>query len=425
MNPILPSHYFVPDVEAHQWFDGRMYLYGSLDMAGDTDYCSRKYHVFSSSNLVDWTDHGTCFDTETFDLGVPGRNLPLYAPDCLELNRKYYLFYCTSDGGEGVAVSVSPTGPFQTPLPIAGAHCDGIDPAVFLDDDGAVYLFWGQTNLRGAKLTPDLTSIDFASKQESLLTEATHGFHEGASIRKRQGVYYILYTDITRGRPTCLSYAIAQSPLGPYTKMGVLIDNSSCDPQSWNNHGSIASFRGQWYIFYHRSSHNSRFSRRVCVEPIQFNRDGTIDEVVMTTQGILGPIPKDFRIDAGRACELRGKLYVTALEQAPGDCILGDRLTNIHSGDVALYRYIDFTRCVTEFVVSASSATYGGSIEIRLDDQDGLMVGQCTIPFTGSWNSWQIITAPFDKITGVHVVFLSFKGDWRGRLLDLQWLSFR
>ena len=147
-----------------------------------------------------------------------------------------------------------------------------------MDDDGEVYYLWGQFNLRGAKLTKDM-QIDESTLETAILTEQEHGFHEGASLRKRNGKYYLVYTDISRGKATCLSYAIADKPLGPYRKGGVIIDNIYCDPSTWNNHGSIEEFCGQWYVFYHRSSQNTIVNRRVCAEPVYFNEDGTINEV--------------------------------------------------------------------------------------------------------------------------------------------------
>ncbi len=93
----------------------------------------------------------------------------------------------------------------------------------------------------------------------------------------------------------------------------MLIDNTGCDPQSWNNHGSIAEFNGQWYVFYHRSSQASNFNRRVCVEPIHFNPDGSIDEVEMTTQGIGWPLDARQTIEAWRACLLSGQVHTEAV----------------------------------------------------------------------------------------------------------------
>lgn len=83
-----------------------------------------------------------------------------------------------------------------------GADGDGIDPAVFIDDDGTAYYFWGQFQLRGGILTDDMTALIPESVKSNILTEHEHGFHEGASIRKRNGKYYLVYTDISRGRAT-------------------------------------------------------------------------------------------------------------------------------------------------------------------------------------------------------------------------------
>lgn len=113
---------------------------------------------------------------------------------------------------------------------------------------------------------PDLRGIEPVALQVSLLNEKEHGFHEGASIRKRP----------------CIA---SRTPFGPYTKQGVIVDNLGFDHATWNNHGSMCKFRGQWYVFYHRSSHGTNAHRRVCVEPIQFDVQSQIASVEMTTQG--------------------------------------------------------------------------------------------------------------------------------------------
>ena len=186
-------------------------------------------------------------------------------------------------------------------------------PPVLVDDDDQVYYYWGQFHLRGAELPPDLHAIQPETLQTNLLNEAEHGFHEGASIRRHNGIYYLVYADISRGKPTCLAYATSLSPLGPFTKRGIIIDNIGCDPETWNNHGSIAAFNGQWFVFYHRSSQASMFNRRVCVEPIHFNGDGTIDEVAMTTQGAGAPLPPTQPIEEWRACLLNGRVRTAAV----------------------------------------------------------------------------------------------------------------
>ena len=411
MNPILPIQHFVPDVEARQWSDGRMYLYGSYDISGRTSYCSWEYHVFSSADLRHWEQHGESFRSTGPDSDVPWSEAPLFAPDCIYYHGRYYLFFCNADRSEGVAESLSPTGRFTNAVPIEGANGDAIDPAVLVDDDGQVYYYWGQFHLRGAKLRPDLHGIQPETLCSDLITEAGHGFHEGASIRKRNGLYYLVYADISRGRPTCLAYATSRTPLGPFTKGGILIDNTGCDRESWNNHGSIAQFNGQWYIFYHRSSQASNFNRRVCAEPIHFNLDGSLSEVEMTTQGIRSPLPANQPIEAWRACLLHGQVGTAAQGPTESDPTVHERLTLIHHDDWAAYKYVDFEgQPVQAFQARAASLAYGGLIEVHLDQPDGELIGTCDIARTGGWQKWATFSCPIQKATGVRAVYLVFKG---------------
>src|SRR5210317_768758 len=115
MNPILPRHYYIPDVEARSWADSRIYLYGSMDIEGNTWYCSQKYHVFSSDNMEDWVDHGLSFDFERCHSDKGGW---LFAPDCIFKDGKYHLLYCGNDSSEGFATSDKPEGPFGEGVPI-------------------------------------------------------------------------------------------------------------------------------------------------------------------------------------------------------------------------------------------------------------------------------------------------------------------
>ncbi len=416
MNPLLPIQYFIPDVEARQWNDGRLYLYGSYDISGDTTYCSHDYHIFSSSDLTTWTDHGVSFRSRD---GHSDPAAQLYAPDCVYKDGTYYLCYCCSDWREGIATSDSPYGPFTHAYGVAGADGDGIDPAILVDDDGAVYYYWGQFELRGARLKADMSSIDPATLVKPLLSEADHGFHEGASIRKRNGLYYLVYTDISRGRATSLAYATSASPLGPYEKRGIIIDNTGCDPETWNDHGSIASFNDEWYIFYHRSSQATRFNRRVCIEPITFNADGTIDEVEMTTQGASGPLAATQRIDAFRACQLSGKVRTASVPPSDARDGWSEHLTHIHNDDWAAYKYLDFDQGIGAFHARAGSLAYGGVIEVHLDAPDGPRIAACEVPPTGGWQRWTKVATPVQaKVTGVRAVYLVFTGGAH-RLFDL------
>jgi hypothetical protein len=371
--------------------------------------------------MIHWEHHGESFRSAGPNDQVPWSNSILYAPDCIYKDGRYYLYFCQSDNREGVAVSRSPQGPFSEAVPVAGADGDAIDPSLLVDDDGQVYYYWGQFQLRAARLRPDLKGIEPDSLVTGLIDEARHGFHEGASVRKRNGLYYLVYTDISRGRATCLAYATATSPLGPFVKGGILIDNTGCDPQSWNNHGSINEFNGQWYVFYHRSSQASKFNRRVCVEPITFRADGSIAEVEMTTQGQTGPLSATERIEAWRACLLSGQVRSEAVGPREDGGGFSEHLAWIHSGDWAAYKYIDFGAGVSSFQARAGSLFEGGEIEIHLDRPDGPLAGTCAVPRTGGWQKWQAVSCPVQAAAaaaGIRAVYLVFRGR-EGRLFDL------
>ncbi len=341
-NPILPEHIFVPDVEAHVWEDGRIYLYGSFDIKGNSSFCSDVHHVYSSDDMVHWVDHGVVFSladsTWAQDCGA------LYAPDCAYRDGWYYLYYCVPDGRCGVAKSQSPTGPFTDVGQIEGVW--GIDPAVLIDDDGQAYLYWGQiTWCHAAKLKDNMVEIEPDTICTPLTVEE-HEFHEGSSVKKINGKYYYLFADTHRhgdpdrpdGRPSSLGYAVSDHPMHGFAYGGVIIDNFGCDPGVWNNHGSMEQFHGQWYVFYHRSTHGTEFSRHVCVEPIYFNEDGSISEVKQTTQGAGAPIPASTTMPAHLACELSGNVRVAG--DAESTHVLA--LTEVHNGDTFTYRYLDF-----------------------------------------------------------------------------------
>lgn len=365
MNPFLPNSQHVPDSEAHV-FNDRLYIYGSYDIPGHIGYCSGQYKVFSTDDMELWEDHGVSFRIE--QTGIPTF---LCAPDCEKIGEKYYLFYCCNGGREGVAVSDRPEGPFVDAQPIPHADGDGIDPAIFVDDDGQAYYYWGQFRLRGAKLGPDRKSIVEETFHPCLLDEYADGFHEGSSMRKRGDTYYLVYSDISRGKATCLAYATGKSPLGPFKKRGVIIDNVACDKGSWNNHGSICEYKGQWYVFYHRSSRGDRFSRRACVEPIYFDEEGLIPEVCMTTQGAGGPIPAATELEAWRACFLNGNAYTW---QEETDTDLLEYLTGFEKGDWATYKYLSFTGEETIFEARTVGLPTASGCKIELST--GSYVGQ-------------------------------------------------
>ena len=405
MNPLLPDNCFMPDAEARVMPDGRLYLYGSWDIPKNADYCTRIMHCFSTDDMENWTDHGVIFRNDEEFYGIPwNKDTELYAPDAIEKNGKYYLYVCGHRKEEGVAVADSPVGPFSVAERIEYADGDGIDPAVFVDEDGQGYLFWGQFSLRGAKLSDDMKTIIPESIKNGIITEWEHGFHEGASIRRRGDKYYLVYTDISRGKATCMSYAVADSPLGPYRKGGVIIDNIYCDPSTWNNHGSIAEFKGQWYVFYHRASQNRISCRRVCAEPICFDENGFIREVEQTSQGASAPLDARTTISARRACRMmREKCHIEIVDGKEVLTVSGNGHWRVP--DWAEFKYIDFGNGSAPISTFSVSARGKGKITVKIDGDEEISIAEIDS------EEFKYVHVPCKDTRGVHTLWLFFDGD--------------
>lgn len=424
-NPILPLEYHVPDSEGHVMPDGKLYVYGSFDDREDV-YCSEKYHVVSTTDMehwiiheeslngnqipwfnnpvapkypgIDWS-HPTPFIQKMIQRDLENgvdmkakfeeeekREKPalLFAPDCLERNGKYYLYFCMSDDSEGVAMSDRPEGPFTNPIQLP---CGGIDPAIFIDDDGQAYYYWGQLFSHGVKLNEDMISFNRDEIVDDLVTEEEHFFHEGSSMRKIGDTYYYVYADMERGEPTSLGYSTSKSPMGPFTYRGIIIDNDGCDPASWNNHGSIECVNGQWYVFYHRCSRGVQQHRRLCIEKIEILEDGTIPEVKMTSQGIGEPFAPREVIKGYQACEMSGSVYIGVNEDVGSAEEYPEVLMNISVGDEVMFRYVKSEQEWKEIEILYSGA---GKIQVYMNEK---IVG----------------TINCDKVQGVNVAKTSIK----------------
>jgi len=318
LNPFLPFGTYIPDGEP-KVFGERLYLYGSYDKFGE-QYCSKCYHTVSAplNDLTKWTDHGVSFESSD----VPWSDALLYAPDVLFYKGKYYLFFCMSDGSEGVAESERPEGPFNNARRITmdGKPISGIDPSV-MEDNEKIYYSWGQFHLNMGELDEDLCSVKSASLHRDVLSNSPgrEGFHEGSSLKKL-GKYYCVvyaseYTDAfpnRGGRPTKLDYALSENPYGPYERNGTVIDNEGGDPSSWNNHGSVVKANGEWFVFYHCSSNNSVFARRARAERLKVDEDsGMIYEAFPSTNGFVKALLPEHIKSPVNACRFLNGAYVT------------------------------------------------------------------------------------------------------------------
>ena len=303
-NPVIRDQ-FTADPTARV-FNGKVYLYPSHDIlppAGQRQdwFCMEDYHVFSSENLTDWTDHGVIV-TQNKVPWVRKDSYSMWAPDCVERNGKYYFYFPSAPaagrGGfaVGVAVADSPEGPFiPEPEPIKGIN--GIDPCVLQASDGNAYIFWG--NGRCAKLKPNMKELADDNPKEtvkwgnrememvgvSCLKDLPSRQAEGPFAFEANGWYYLTYPYV-RENTEVLGYAMSKNPMGPYEYKGLIMAEhaNGC----WTNHHSIVNYKGHWYLFYHQNffSPSDDKRRSVQIEKLYFNADGTIQEVKPTMRGV-------------------------------------------------------------------------------------------------------------------------------------------
>lgn len=262
---ILPDYHADPSARL---FGGRIYVYPSRDIAGSKGWRMLDWPLYSSEDLVHWTDHGVLLSVRDLRWGEPRK---AYAPDCIEYQGRYY-FYFPANAQIGVAVGEHPTGPFKDTLgkPLIAREDTpiyAIDPHVFVESDGQAYLFFGGNSRLGlARLKRNMIEIE-GPLEELHLPE----FHEGLWVHKYKNTYYFTYPSMRGDRiANLLEYSTAPSLLGPYTHRGVLLDN-----RSRNVHGSTLEFKGRWYLFYHVEG-PSAFERKTCLLPFEHRDDGSI-----------------------------------------------------------------------------------------------------------------------------------------------------
>lgn len=347
LNPYLPSWEYVPDGEPHI-FEDRVYLYGSHDRFDAKVFCVNDYVCWSApvDDLSDWRYEGVIYKKRQ----DPGNRLGLhllFAPDvCQGVDGRYYLYYVLDFTSRvGVAVCDIPAGKYRFYGWVK--HRDGtsfgcrtgdqfaFDPAVLVDEDGRIYLYSGtgapvpeggvgKYKLCSAgsvvmELEQDMLTIKeeatplFPNQEEAGLSG--HEFFEASSIRKYDGVYYFVYSSKNNHD---LCYAIADSPSGPFTYRGVLVDIGDCGIDGRteenavnymaNTHGGILRLEDEFYIFYHRHTNRHEYSRQACAERLVRNTDGSFNQAEVTSCGLnVKPLAGSGRYEAYIACNLWAK----------------------------------------------------------------------------------------------------------------------
>lgn len=312
----LVSDIYTADPSAHV-FEGKIYIYPSHDIdAGIKEndngdhFAMKDYHIFSMDSIGGKvTDHGVALDVKD----IPWAGRQLWAPDVAFKNGTYYLYFPLKDKNDvfrmGVATSKSPAGPFKAEKePIAGSY--SIDPAVFTDDNGESYMYFGgiwggqlqrwatgkydangsktdgqddtkpALSCKVAKMSKDMLHFDGAVKDvvivdkegNQLLTgDHDRRFFEGSWVHKFNGKYYFSYST---GDTHYLAYATGDNPYGPFTYQGTFMD----PVQGWTTHHSIVEIKGKWYIFYHDTQLSGKTHlRNIKVTELKHGADGSIE----------------------------------------------------------------------------------------------------------------------------------------------------
>lgn len=281
-NPFV-THIYTADPSAHVWEDGRLYVYPSHDVAPPRG-CDLMdgYHVFSTDDMVNWTDHGEILHSSQVPWGRKDGGF-MWAPDCAYKDGTYYFYFPHPSGDDwnntwkvGIATSKEPAANFtvQGYLELGEDTFAMIDPCVFVDEDGQAYFYYGGGGrCVAAKLKDNM--MELAEPLRPM--EGLKDFHEAAWVHKRGGLYYLSYADNhimpDGSQQNQLNYAVSNSPYGPWEYKGVYLGPTGCD----TSHGSIVEYKGEWFAFYHNkdlSGHGNL--RSICVDKLYYNDDGTI-----------------------------------------------------------------------------------------------------------------------------------------------------
>ncbi len=459
INPYLPNWEYIPDGEPYVFGD-RVYVYGSHDIYGGETFCLGDYVCWSApvDDLGNWKYEGVIFK-KTQDPLNPDGHMCLYAPDVtVGPDGRYYLYYVLDKVSVvSVAVSDRPAGPYEF---YGYVHYeDGVklgdkegdepqfDPGVLTEGD-EVYMYTGfcgqgdksRSGSMFTALDKDMLTVKKAPKIIAPGCEYSkgtsfegHAFFEASSIRKRGDIYYFVYSSEVMHE---LCYATSKSPEGPFEYGGVIISN--CDmhidtykkadePTAYgaNNHGSIIEIGDDWYIFYHRHTNGTWFSRQGCAEKISFAPDGSIPQVEITSCGLNGgPLSDKGEYPAYIACNIftkEHKMYVEPgaprVVQVGGDESYGESyIKDIVDGTTIGFKYFDFNN-LTGLRIK-TRAYFNGDYEI-LTDLDDEPLGK--IHAIGS-NIWTADECRFDAVSGTHALYLRYTGTGNSSLLSIEFL---
>lgn len=454
-NPYLPSWEYIPDAEPYI-FNDRVYIYGSHDRFNGYAYCLNDYVTWSApvDDLSDWRYEGVILKATDVE-NNSDRDSCLYAPDVTQgVDGRYYIYYVDSKRSiVSVAVSDSPAGYFDfygyvryedgTILGTRQGDEPQFDPAVLTEGD-RTYLYTGFCS-RGDKSRSGAMATVLGPDMLTIIEEPTiivpsepydkgtsfegYEFFEAPSIRKHKDTYYFVYSSIQMHE---LCYATSKHPTKDFVYGGVIVSNCDYNIDTYkpalkpmfyggNNHGSIICIKDQWYVFYHRHTNGTNYSRQACMEKITINEDGTIDQVEMTSCGPNnGPLRGFGEYPTYLACNLfcsEESIYTDftgawmnnqfpkiTQDNKDGDEEIG-YIANMKDSATAGFKYFD---CKGIKKVGIKTRGYAnGEFEVRTS-WDGEVLGRIPIGFSNVWKEYSSdIVIP----DGVNALYFTYKGE--------------
>ena len=411
--------------------------------------------LWSTTDMVNWTEHGAVASLKEFSWR--SRDNGAWAIQTVERNGKYYLYAPLHGHGIGVLVADSPYGPFKDPLgqPLVWQkeHWDDIDPTVYTDDDGQAYMYWGNPHVYYTKLNTDMVStqgdiyvlnpkdgvmrpvkeegakINLRAPWSEKATWTVKNYQEGPWLYKRNGKYYLSYA--TTCCPEALGYAMSDSPTGPWEWKNYIMSPTQRDR---GNHPGICDFKGHSYVFgqnydlMHLETFVHHERRSVSAQEITYNADGTIQEIPywldqqpMKQLQWLNPYR---RVEAetmnwgfGLKSAKMGIENTGVIKDMPEST--GKRnmyIFDLNDGEYIRLRGVDFgDKGAKSFAINAAAAG-SANVVLRLDSQDGPVIGTAVITSTGSVDKYKSFSAKVKGATGVHDLYLCFdktQGDVR------------
>ena len=444
-NPIIRDQ-FTADPTARV-FNNKVYLYPSHDIkppAGQRQdwFCMEDYHVFSSENLTDWTDHGVIV-TQNKVPWVRPDSYSMWAPDCVERNGKYYFYFPSAPKngmgfGIGVAVADRPEGPFICePEPIKGIS--GIDPCVLLASDGNAYIFWGAG--RCAKLKPNMKELaDDTPKEKVKFRDREFEMYgvnclkglpsrqaEGPFAFEANGWYYLTYPYV-RENTEVLGYAMSKNPMGPYEYKGLIMPEH--ENGCWTNHHSIVNYKGQWYLFYHQNAFSPRDDKRrsVQVDKLYFNADGTIKEVKKTMRGV-GINKATEKIEIDRYSTASSDVTTALIDTV--NTFRSYQATLPKKGSWLHYADVDFSPITDAYLIVNAKADGNTEFCIREKNAKGKVIARVTMNVVTQMgqfrrdqsNQWLTQTVNLEYVPkGVTDLCVTCEGDAE---VSINWVQFK